>query len=953
MTVIRVASRDALYSALETAKGGDSILLAAGDYGSVNLGSKNGSFQYQSAVTIASESPDAPATFSGMTANGVANLIFDGINFDYTYAQGDIRSTRPFAVNNSDNVTIRNSTFDGDVAQGLSAVDDGYGIAIGLSVRGSGNVSVENSEFFNWHRGLLVYESRDITIAQNEVYDIRSDGMDFAAVQGVTIEGNYIHDLVASYGSSDHRDMIQFWTAGTSTPNTDIVIRDNILDIGEGGYAQSIFMRNELVDQGVAGEEMYYRNVLIENNTIYNGHLNGIVVGEAAGVTIRGNSLVQVVDQNNPDASDSNVWVPTIRVKSGARDVTIENNVTADIDGDDKATGWLVRNNAFVQNTDPTAAGYYDDVFVSSSRDNDGGNAYEAVPGGLIDVLGAGSSNIQYRADDALTPRFRVFEGESGAQRIFDAGLSTASGGALPDGAVYTWTFSDGATAQGRVITRDLPGGVFGVQLDVRLPDGRSAQEKGVVGVAGADVVSLGADGQFRAYGYGAETVLEREDATPALDLGGAGTTAGVNNPFLRAIKGADDFDIRLSLNADRAGASGEVFRIQNAFVATIEGDGDLSFLLLTENGQRTVLTSQGVALNDGASHAIDISFSDGQLAISVDDGPAATVAVSGKLMDAISADLIFGNPWGRENFDGKLTQFELKVDEDAYARAGDATAVIEIDSWQEQAPAPEAPAAPVEEPAPAPAEDSQPAPVETPAEPAPAPQPAPQPAPTAGHVSPPAAEDAVASLEPSLTEMQPGSGPSWTGYGYQLDLQNGGLQLKGDAAIVTDAAGATALRLDGDGDYAKIGRLKQYEGSDRLAYSVEFARDTVDAGQERLVWNHLKTGLTIDDRGLVVSVATDEGFKTYLIDDVDLANTETHRATVMIDADADRLQVILDDQIVLDAADRDYDLSGGREWGWSLGTAWNRFYDGDVTDFQVTNQFQFADAGTGNDLLI
>jgi hypothetical protein len=48
----------------------------------------------------------------------------------------------------------------------------------------------------------------------------------------------------------------------------------------------------------------------------------------------------------------------------------------------------------------------------------------------------------------------------------------------------------------------------------------------------------------------------------------------------------------------------------------------------------------------------------------------------------------------------------------------------------------------------------------------------------------------------------------------------------------------------------------------------------------------------------------------------------------------------------MLDEQGKDFNFvgAGGHEWGWSLGTAWNRWFDGEVYDFQVSNDFDFVD---------
>ena len=154
-------------------------------------------------------------------------------------------------------------------------------------------------------------------VVDNDVHSIRSDGFDFVEVNDVLIEGNHIHDFVANLGSGDHLDMIQFWTTGTTSPSTNIIIRGNILNSGAGDWTQSIFMRNEMVDLGLAGTEMFYRNILIENNVIYNAHAHGITVGETDGLTIRNNTILY-----NATISDGSVvHVPTINSSNASTNV--------------------------------------------------------------------------------------------------------------------------------------------------------------------------------------------------------------------------------------------------------------------------------------------------------------------------------------------------------------------------------------------------------------------------------------------------------------------------------------------------------------------------------------------------------------------------------------------------------------------------------------------------------
>ena len=290
---VRVASRDELYTALSKANGGETILLDGGDYGDFRLTMQSGfDYDYASEVTIASANPSDPATFSGLDIRNASNLSFEGVVFDYSFDADDARSIRPFVINGGEDIAIRNSVFDGDLARGVSPVADGHGWGTGLSIRNATGVTVEGSEFFGFWKGAVLTDIDNLTVRDNDLHSLRMDGLNFVAVQNASIENNYIHDFDTAEGSTDHSDMIQFWTNGSDRPTRDVVIRGNTLDIGDGDWTQSIFMRNEEVDNGRAGYEMYYRDITIEDNVIVNGHRHGISVGETDGLVIRGNSVL-------------------------------------------------------------------------------------------------------------------------------------------------------------------------------------------------------------------------------------------------------------------------------------------------------------------------------------------------------------------------------------------------------------------------------------------------------------------------------------------------------------------------------------------------------------------------------------------------------------------------------------------------------------------------------------
>lgn len=271
-----------------------------------------------------------PVTIQGgvikrMKLENCHGLTFRLVTFDYSIQSGDERWTRPFLVKTSSRVVIAHSIVDGDLVAGL-------GTAQGMVFDECSDCAALNTEFRKFHRGLVVGGCDDMKVIGNDVHSMRSDGTDFYAVQRCEISANRIHDFQGE--STDHRDFIQFWTNGTGRPSVDVTIKDNILDIGNGSWAQAIFIRNEEVDNGRAGEEMFYRDFVIENNDIRSAHLHGITTGEFDGLTIRGNTLESYANWDEPANAGhlakfgeaSEAIIPTIRLNPASKAVTCEGN---------------------------------------------------------------------------------------------------------------------------------------------------------------------------------------------------------------------------------------------------------------------------------------------------------------------------------------------------------------------------------------------------------------------------------------------------------------------------------------------------------------------------------------------------------------------------------------------------------------------------------------------------
>ena len=155
-STIAVSTASELMSALAGATGGETILLAAGNYGDLNLWNVRQPFaKFASEVTIKSANSSDPAVFNHMSLEGVENLTLDGVKLDYNAVSGASDWEIPFKIGGPNHITIRNSTFDGDIAQNVSSSADGYGTGKGLIVSSSSDVTVENNDFHTWMRATI------------------------------------------------------------------------------------------------------------------------------------------------------------------------------------------------------------------------------------------------------------------------------------------------------------------------------------------------------------------------------------------------------------------------------------------------------------------------------------------------------------------------------------------------------------------------------------------------------------------------------------------------------------------------------------------------------------------------------------------------------------------------------------------------------------------------------
>jgi len=395
---INVTSPQELPPALQAARSSEqpvTLRLAPGDYAPFTLtGIVN-------PLRIEALDPQTPPHLLGLKVQDSIDLSFANLVFDFRFdsTTSELWSS-VFRFENSNHLSFDQVLVDGALMTGTGTDGDGYPAGRGLHFARTENVIITNSEVRGLWVGLTVTESQHFTLKHNYLHGIRKDILTLAQVQDVEIDGNYFGAFNRSFAFDDHPDMIQMWTARTSEPSERVNIWNNVFNSGHGPWSQTIFFRNELVDRGDAGSNMFYRDVTIDNNLIINSHVHGIFVGETQGLSITNNTLVRNFRSEEDGMSDA-LATPKIRIAEQNQEVMITRNVTAGLPQSSIATDWIIHDNVIIQSTAIVRNGHYRDIFMDAlSGDPDDLRSYQFNPDGPL-------HNQNIGADLATLPRAR------------------------------------------------------------------------------------------------------------------------------------------------------------------------------------------------------------------------------------------------------------------------------------------------------------------------------------------------------------------------------------------------------------------------------------------------------------------------------------------------------------------------------------------------------------------
>lgn len=676
---LTVSNSTDLQAALETSSPGSTIHLLAGNYGTLSL-------QNMSTDLRLVADPDAPAVLNGLDLKRVSGLELDGIVFDFVQTEGLKAHAQPFSIDASENIVIRNALFDGDNAFGTGTSADGYGTGTGLAILNSSDIAVIDSEITGFMKGLKLGSSNNVVLSGNEFHSMRSDALSMGSITNVLIENNYFHDRNPAPDTEDHADFIQLMSKNADIASSGLVVRGNLFDIGDGGKSQSLFLNNRAVQNG-AGEDMFYRDFLIEDNVIINGQVNGIVIGATDGLIVRNNTVLHA----SPLDGDTTT-APVIKISEDSTNVVIADNVTGGLRGPEGQADWMVTGNVIVQNDSPALENYYGDLFIDPTG-HLGGNPSKLMllPDSPLALSGAGAASMIYmETPGTLTPIVQT-ESQPGnrASWVLDAGMTAGPDGLVGlDSAQFSWVFSDGVSAEGQKILRVFTEpGIYTATLTVTHANGQVAVSKTAIQVNGPDILGFDPEtGQIFAHAYGLDEALtdsllgsaqapQSTTAAPStsqenlLDLSMLDSALSLSGDLLDPIyqNGQMEIALRFAAQPGRA-ADGEIMRLHGAFNVRMQ-DGTLEFSLTDTDGKTTVLTSQGGLLGDGWWHDVILRHDAhaGTLGLWVDGTLQASATDIGN-MAVTTRDLTLGGAFGREAFEAWVSVFDLRTSQDSYA---------------------------------------------------------------------------------------------------------------------------------------------------------------------------------------------------------------------------------------------------------------------------------------------
>lgn len=285
------AAKADLESLLKCDLDGATIALKPGSYGRVNLGAAKG-------LTLLSENPAEPALFEAIVIDGGNRIALSRLRFG-----GSIEGLT-WRVTVEDGTGIDLSELD---VVGQSPPDGN--VPGGVYIHNSKQVSLKQLKVSLVSNGIRLIGTRQAVVTGNIIHDFGSDAIQANDASQTVISSNYISSAHPEPG--DHPDGVQIFTLANQNAQSEIVIKDNLIEQGSGGLMQGIFVTDE------SGSNPY-TGLQIANNIIIGSLYHAIMVAGASDGLVSGNIVI-------PPAGGQN-WI----MLAGAQAVGLEGNMAPD-----------------------------------------------------------------------------------------------------------------------------------------------------------------------------------------------------------------------------------------------------------------------------------------------------------------------------------------------------------------------------------------------------------------------------------------------------------------------------------------------------------------------------------------------------------------------------------------------------------------------------------------------
>ena len=250
-----------LEARLSAASPGDTVVLAAGDYGAPSIASRS----WGRPVTL-----DAgKARFTGLTLARVQGLTV--VNATVRGVLTDRLFTPVIRIADGARISFRN----------LSVIGPGASSS-GINAQRTTGLTVDGASFTGLHRGIVLSEVSDARFSNVRLFGMRSDGIDIAASHRVLVDRIDCSDFHPV--PPDHPDCVQLWSIAGKPPTSDVTVRNSRATGDMQGFSGFNHVRNGIDDGG-------FDRITITGNTVRNTYPSAISLFDARDSLVSGNDV--------------------------------------------------------------------------------------------------------------------------------------------------------------------------------------------------------------------------------------------------------------------------------------------------------------------------------------------------------------------------------------------------------------------------------------------------------------------------------------------------------------------------------------------------------------------------------------------------------------------------------------------------------------------------------------